>query len=386
MSNESSRRIRMGMAGGGPGSFIGPVHRMAAELDGQIELVAGSFSHDPEKSKQAGRSYGIASDRVYGSYQEMIERERGRGDAVDFICIVTPNHLHLPIAAVALEHRFHVVSDKPATATLEEALELEDLVHRSGQLFALTHTYTGYPLVREARQIVRSGSLGAIRKAVVEYSQGWLSEALEKTGHKQAGWRSDPQQGGKGGAIADIGVHAFNLLEYVSGLKVAEISASLSTLVPGRALDDDCNVLLRLENGAPGVMVVSQISAGERNNLQLHLYGENGGLHWAQENPNRLELQWLHKPSETLHAAGEYLAEPVRRATRLPGGHPEGFIEAFANIYRDFAAAVRARWTDPAAALSDRVPGIRDGVRGMAFIERAIENSRARNGWAPLAD
>lgn len=390
MSTQTARRIRMGMVGGGPGAFIGPVHRMAAELDGEIELVAGAFSHDAEKSRQAGRSYGIAEDRAYGSYQEMMERESGRrkstDDAIDMICIATPNYLHLPAAVCALEHGFHVVSDKPATATLQEALELEDAVWRSGLLYALTYTYTGYPLIREARQIVRAGSLGSIRKAVVEYSQGWLSEALEKTGHKQAGWRADPRQGGPGGAVADIGVHAFNLLEYVSGLKVAEFCAALTSVVPGRTLDDDCNLLLRLENGAPGVLVVSQIAAGERNNLRLHIYGEEGGLHWAQEEPNRLELHWRTKPSETLHAAASYLAEPTRMAARLPMGHPEGFIEAFANIYRDFAAAVRARFTDRTAVLSERVPGIRDGVRGMALIERAVQNGGGHAGWAPLPE
>lgn len=386
MNKAPTRRIRMGMVGGGPGSFIGPVHRMAAELDGEIELVAGVFSHDPDLSRQAGRSFRISEDRAYGSYHEMMERERARDDAMDLVSIVTPNYLHLPVAVAALEHGFHVVSDKPATASLEEALELEDAVWRSERLYALTYTYTGYPMIREARQIVRAGSLGAIRKVVVEYSQGWLSEALEKTGHKQAEWRADPRQGGPGGAIADIGVHAFNLLEYVSGLRVAEFCAALSSVVAGRALDDDCNVLLRLENGAPGVLVVSQISAGERNNLRLHVYGENGGLHWAQESPNKLELHWLNKPSETLHAAAAYLAEPSRLAARLPMGHPEGFIEAFANIYRDFAAAVRARFTDPAAVLSERVPGIRDGVRGMAFIERAVETGRSRAGWTPLAE
>lgn len=388
MTEEPTRRIRMGMVGGGPGSFIGPVHRMAAELDGEIELVAGAFSRDAERSRQAARSYGIAEDRAYGNYQEMMERERSRRettkDAIDLVCIVTPNNLHLPVAVAALEHGFHVVSDKPATANLQEALELEDAVWRSGLLYALTYTYTGYPMVREARQIVRAGGLGAIRKIIVEYSQGWLSEPLERTGHKQAEWRADPRQGGVGGAVADIGVHAFNLLEYAGGLKVTEFCAALSSAIPGRVLDDDCNMLLRLENGAPGVLVASQISAGERNNLRLHIYGEQGGLHWAQETPNRLHLHWLNKPSETLHAAAAYLAQPVRMAARLPMGHPEGFIEAFANIYRDFAAAVRARFTDPAAALSERVPGIRDGVRGMALIERAVQNGRSRNGWNPL--
>jgi predicted dehydrogenase len=384
MIDKPGRLIRMGMAGGGPGSFIGPVHRMAAELDGEIELVAGAFSQDAAKSQQAGQAYGLSADRAYPGYREMIEGERARKDGMDFVCIVTPNHLHLPIAALALENGFHVVSDKPATAGLQEALELEDVVQRTGLLYALTYTYTGYPMVREARRLVREGSLGAIRKIWVEYSQGWLSEALEKTSHKQAAWRSDPRQSGLGGAIADIGVHAFNLLEYVSGRRVAELCASLSAAMPDRKLDDDCNVLLKLDNGAPGVLVVSQIAAGERNNLRLHIYGEKGGLHWAQENPNRLELNWQNNPSQTLHAGAEYLTETGRAACRLPVGHPEGLIEAFANIYRDFAAAFRARSSDPAAALSELVPDIREGVRGMAFIDRAVESSRSRSGWIPL--
>jgi predicted dehydrogenase len=374
----------MGMVGGAAGSFIGPVHRMAAELDGAIELVAGAFSQDPERSRQAGVTYGISADRAYANYEEMMERERKRQDAIDFVCIVTPNHLHLPVALAALEHGFHVMSDKPATATLQEAHALEEVVRRTSLLYALTFTYTGYPLVREARQMARSGSLGKIRKAVVQYSQGWLSGSLESTGHKQAVWRSDPAQAGLGGAIGDIGVHAFNLLEYVSGHRVAEICADLSSVVAGRALDDDCNVLLKLDNGAPGVLFVSQIAAGDRNDLQLHLYGEKGGLHWWQEDPNRLELNWLGKPSQTLHAAGDYLSPSTRLDFRLPMGHPEGLVEAFANIYRDFAVAVHSRFSDVAAQLSDVVPGIREGVRSMTFVERAVVSSRSRAGWVGL--
>jgi predicted dehydrogenase len=381
---QQGRRLRMGMVGGGAGSFIGPVHRMAAELDGAIELVAGAFSQDAGRSRQAGVSYGISPERAYANFKEMMEQERKREDAIDFVCIVTPNHLHLPIAAAALGHGFHVMSDKPATATLEEAQTLQAVVERTGLLYGLTFTYTGYPLVREARLMARSGSLGKIRKAVVQYSQGWLSDSPETKGHKQAVWRSDPSQSGLGGAIGDIGVHAFNLLEYVSGRRVSEICADLSSVVAGRVLDDDCNVLLKLDNGAPGVLFVSQIAAGDRNDLQLHLYGEKGGLHWWQENPNHLELNWLGKPSQTLHAAADYLAPSTRADFRLPMGHPEGLIEAFANIYRDFATAVRARFSDPAAQLSDLVPGIHEGVRSMNFVERAVVSSRSREGWVSL--
>jgi predicted dehydrogenase len=383
MSEEPGRRIRMGMVGGGPGSFIGPVHRMAAELDGEVELVAGAFSQDAAKSREAGQSYRISDERVYADYREMMERERARGDAMDFVCIATPNHLHLPVATAAMENGFHVVSDKPAAASLAQALALKDVVWRTGRLYALTYTYTGYPMIREARQVIRDGSLGEVRKVVVEYSQGWLSEALEKTDHKQAVWRVDPEQAGIGGAIGDIGVHALNLLEFVTGRRVEELCASLSSVVPGRRLDDDCNVLLKLDNGAPGVLVVSQISAGERNNLRLHVYGTQGGLHWSQENPNRLEVNWLKQPSQTLHAAASYLTDPTRLPFRLTLGLPEGLIEAFANIYRDFAVAVSARFTDPTATLSDNVPGIEDGVRGLAFVEQAVNSSRAR-AWVPL--
>jgi predicted dehydrogenase len=386
MIEQPARKLRMGLVGGGPGSFIGPVHRMAAELDGEIELVAGAFSRDPAKSLQAGRSFGISDDRAYADYREMMVRERARQDPIDFVCITTPNNLHLPVATAAMENGFHVVSDKPATANLKEALELEDVVWRTGLLYALTYTYTGYPMIREARRLVRDGALGAIRKVNIEYSQGWLSEAIEKSGHKQAEWRTDPKQSGLGGAIGDIGVHAFNLLEYVTGRRVAELSACLSTVIPGRQLDDDCNVLIKLDNGAPGVLVVSQISTGERNDVRLAVYGEKGGLHWSQEDPNHLDLNWPNQPSQRFYAAAGYLSEPTRRAFRLPIGHPEGLIEAFANIYRDFAAAVRARFADPAAKLTDAVPGIGEGVRSMAFIERAIENSRARAGWVSFAD
>lgn len=383
---QQSRRLRMGMVGGGAGSFIGPVHRMAAELDGAIQLVAGAFSQDPERSRQAGVTYGISADRAYTNFTEMMERESKRrstqDDAMDFVCIVTPNHLHLPIAAAALEHGFHVMSDKPATATLDEAKKLEEVVERTGLLYGLTFTYTGYPLVREARRMVQDGALGKIRKGVVQYSQGWLSSQLETTGHKQAAWRSDPKQSGLGGAIGDIGTHAFNLLEYVSGHEVMEICSDLSSVVAGRSLDDDCNVLLKLDNGAPGVLFVSQIAAGDRNDLQLHLYGELGGLHFWQENPNYLHLNWVGKPSQILHAGTDYLLPATRAEFRLPSGHPEGLIEAFANIYRDFGNAVRARFSDPAAPLSDFVPGIRAGVRSMTFVERAVKNSRS--GWCSL--
>jgi predicted dehydrogenase len=369
------------MVGGGPGAFIGPVHRLAAELDGEIKLVAGAFSSDPAKSKIAGRSYGVADERAYGSYQEMLAAESSRSDRIDFVAIVTPNHLHLPVAVAALNHGFHVMSDKPATATLEEAYTLRDVVKRCRKLYALTHTYTGYPLVREARTICQRGDLGAVRKLVVEYSQGWLSDPLEKTGQKQAAWRSDPAQAGPGGCIADIGVHAFNLAEFVSGLKVSEVCAALSSVVKGRRLDDDCNVLLRMEHGAPGVLHASQIATGERNGLRLRVYGEKGGLDWSQEDPNCLRINWSDRPTQILHGASNagYLSEATRSAFRLPLGHPEGYLEAFANIYRDFATAIRTE-----TSLGGLVPSIDAGVRGMAFVKAAVDSSRNGSKWVAL--
>lgn len=371
------------MVGGGPGAFIGPVHRLAAELDGTIRLVAGAFSSDPAKSKIAGRTYGLTDDRTYGSYQEMLAAEALRADRIEMVAIVTPNHLHLPVAAAALERGFHVVSDKPATATLQEARRLRDIVKQTGRLYALTYTYSGYPLVREARAICRRGVLGSIRKVVVEYSQGWLSDRLEATGQKQAAWRTDPARAGLGGCVGDIGVHAFHIVEFVTGLKVAEVCAALSTVVPGRRLDDDCNVLLRLDNGAPGVLHASQIAAGDRNGLRLRVYGEKGGLDWSQEDPTYLRINWNDRPSQILHGAGNagYLSEASRSACRLPLGHPEGYLEAFANIYRDVAASIRA-----GRPLDEVVPSIEAGVRGMAFVEAAVDSSRGGSRWVAVAE
>jgi predicted dehydrogenase len=384
LSSQHNRRLRMGMVGGGPGSFIGPVHRMAAELDGAIELVAGAFSQSPEKSRAAAGSYRIDETRAYASYQEMIELEAKRPDGIDFVAIVTPNHLHLPIARAAMEANLHVMSDKPATANLQEAVELKEIVQRTNRLYALTFTYTGYPMVREARELCRRNALGPIRKVLVEYLQGWLSQPLETTGQKQAAWRSDPAQSGIGGCIGDIGVHAFNLLEYVTGQPVNKLSATLRTMVPGRILDDDCSAMLVLENGAPGILAASQIALGERNGLRLRVYGEKGSLEWNQEDPTRLQLKWLDRPDEIMHTGSAFLSEAARNATRLPIGHPEGLIEAFANIYRDFSTAVFARFSAPDAKLSASVCGIDEGVRSMAFVERAVGSSNAGGAWTEL--
>lgn len=370
--------LRMAMVGGGPGSFIGPVHRMAAELDGRIRLVAGVFSRDPVKNAQAGAEWGVAPDRVYPDHRTMFAAERARPDGAQLVSVVTPNHLHFEVSAAALEAGLNVISDKPATLNLAEAQALAEVVAASGKQYGLTYTYTGYPMVREAREIVARGDLGVVRKVVVEYSQGWLSTPLERdTGNKQASWRADPKQSGVGGCIGDIGVHAFNIAEFITGRRVERLCADVATVVPGRGLDDDCNVLLRFEGGARGVLIASQISAGARNGLTISVYGEKGGLTWSHENPNVLTLDWLEGPSHVLHAGSGYLGSAARAVTRLPTGHPEGFIEAFATIYRDFADAIEGR----AGGL---VPDINEGVRGMAFVERAVAASRDDAGWVSL--
>jgi predicted dehydrogenase len=374
------RKLRMGMVGGGPGAFIGPVHRIAAELDGRIELVAGAFSQSAERSRAAGESYRIQADRAYVDYQQMLETERKRPDAIDFVAIVTPNHLHLPVAMAALSAGFPVMSDKPATATYSEAVTLEKRVSESGLPYGLTHTYAGYALVREARALCASGELGPIRKIAVEYLQGWLSRPIETTGQKQAAWRSDPALSGPGGCIGDIGVHAFHLLEYVTGLQVGSLNASLLSVVPTRKVDDDCTAMLKLNGGATGTLIASQVAAGERNGLRLRVYGETGSLEWRQEDPNRLRVKWLEKPEEIRHASGGYLSQDARAVTRLPGGHPEGYLEAFAVLYREFAEALEAWQAGQKNPLPPTLPGIMAGVRGMRFIDRAIESSQ-RQSW-----
>lgn len=369
-----SRRLRMAMIGGGPGSFIGPIHRIAAELDREIELVAGCFSSDAARSAEAGKGYRIDPARAYPSLDAMFAAEKARGDGIDFVCVVSPNHHHLPAARAALAAGVPVISDKPATSTLAEAHELAKCVEAAGLPYGLTHTYTGYPLVREARARVAAGALGTIRKVVVEYPQGWLAgEAIGK----QAEWRTDPARSGPGGCIGDIGTHAFQLAEFVSGLKVTEILADLGTVVPGRPIDDDCTVLLRFENGARGVLLASQIEVGEMNGLRIRLYGEKGGMVWKQEVPNTLTLHTLDGRTEVIHAGGAQLGPDAASRTRTPTGHPEGYLEAFANIYRDFAAVLRGE----SAPL---LPGIEDALRGMTFVDTAVAASKARAGWVPL--
>ncbi|MFN0176727.1 MAG: Gfo/Idh/MocA family protein [Saprospiraceae bacterium] len=381
-------KLRMGMVGGGQGAFIGAVHRMAAVLDGEIELVCGAFSSNPEKSKASGADLGLPPDRCYGTFREMIQREkRLRPDRrMQFVSIVTPNHVHFAPAKMALENGFHVICDKPVAFSLKEALALEKIVTQSELVFALTHNYTGYPMVKQARQMIRHGEFGNIRKIVVEYPQGWLSTHLEASGQKQAAWRTDPSRSGIAGAMGDIGTHAENLAEYITGLKITELCADISTFVPGRLLDDDGNVLLRFEGGAKGILHASQISAGEENNLNIRVYGEKGGLEWRQMEPNSLLVKWLDKPMQVFRTGSVGPLYPeAQSATRIPAGHPEGYLEAFANIYKNFAYCVRAqeagRQPDPIHA---DFPTIQDGVRGMRFIEKVIASGKSKAKWVKV--
>lgn len=375
------------MIGGSSDAFIGAVHRKAAALDGFIELVCGAFSSNPEKSKATGKSLFLPDDRVYAHYEEMIEKEKSLPEdkRMDFVSIVTPNHLHFAPAVSALKNGFHVILDKPMTLSLNEARKLEKVVENSGRIFALTHTYTGYPMVKEARNLIQKGALGTIRKIYVEYTQGWLSQPIERTGQKQATWRADPRYSGKGGAIADIGTHAANLAEYISGVRISEVCADLRSVVEGRVLDDDASILLKFENGASGVLIATQVAAGEENNLSIRIYGEKGGLEWHQEEPNTLIVKWPDKPRQILRTAMPYVSQQARYATRVPSGHPEGYLEAFANIYVAFAHAVndfiRGKKKD---AESYGFPGVHEGVRGMAFIEAAVQSSARKQKWVPI--
>jgi predicted dehydrogenase len=375
------------MVGGGRGAFIGAVHRIAANMDGQIELVCGAFSSDPEKSKASGGDFYLDPSRCYGSFAEMIQAEKAlpAEQRMDFISIVTPNHMHFPPAKMALENGFHVLSDKPATFNLAEAKELSNLVHHSGLLYGLTHNYTGYPLVKQAREMVHAGALGKIRKVVVEYPQGWLATRLEESGQKQAAWRTDPARSGAAGCVGDIGTHAENLAEYITGLKISELAADLTAFVEGRLLDDDANVLLRFEGGAKGVLHCSQISVGEENNLNIRVYGEKGGLEWHQNEPNTLLVKHLDKPQEIYRTANGYLGAAAAANSRTPASHPEGYLEAFANVYRNFASHIRARLSGVEADASTLdYPKIEDGVRGMAFIEAVVASSKHNAAWTKV--
>ena len=375
------------MVGGGRGAFIGQVHRIAAALDGQIELVCGAFSSSPEKSRLSGKDLFLPDDRVYGSFEEMITKEKKRpeGERMDFISIVTPNHMHFAPAKMALENGFHVVCDKPLCFNLEEAYALREIYSKTDLVFALTHNYTAYPMVKEARHIIQSGQLGKIRKLVTAYPQGWLSTFLEESEQKQASWRTDPRKSGIAGAMGDIGTHAENLAEYISGLQIEELCADISTFVEGRRLDDDGNVLIRYNNGARGILYASQISAGEENALSVKVYGEKGGLEWHQMHPNTLELKWLDKPKELIRTGVGKLSESTQAHTRLPAGHPEGYLEAFANIYRNFAKCIQAKLEGVEAdPVYKDFPGIEDGIRGMEFIYKVIESGKSDTKWIKM--
>ena len=383
-----NRKLRMGMVGGGSDAFIGAIHRLAAFMDGQIELVCGCFSINPEISISSGKSYYLPENRVYKTYQEMFENEikLADGDRMDFVTIVTPNSVHFDPAMMALENGFNVVIDKPITFTLDEALLLQAKLQKTGLLLALTHTYSGYPAVKQARQMVAEGQLGKIRKIYVEYPQGWLSSKLEDTGNAQASWRTDPKRSGKAGAMGDIGTHAHHLAEYVTGLRTTELCADLNVFVPGRLLDDDGSVLLRFNNGAKGVLMASQIAAGEENALKIRVYGDKGGLEWTQHEPNTLIAKWAAKPTEIYRVGTGFMGSAAIANTRTPGGHPEGYLEAFANIYRNFSFTLRAKMNgeEPKSEWLD-YPGVEDGIRGMKFIDAVVEagyNDEVK--WVPF--
>jgi predicted dehydrogenase len=383
-----NRKLRMGMVGGGSDAFIGAIHRLAAFMDGQIELVCGCFSINPEISLSSGKSYYLPENRVYKTYEEMFasEAKLPEGDRMDFVTIVTPNFAHFGPAMMALENGFNVVIDKPITFTLDEALKLQAKLQETGLLLALTHTYSGYPAVKQAKQMVAEGQLGKIRKIFVEYPQGWLSSKLEDTGNAQASWRTDPKRSGKAGAMGDIGTHAHHLAEYITGLKTTELCAELNVFVPGRLLDDDGAVLLRFDNGAKGVLMATQIAAGEENALKIRMYGDKGGLEWAQHEPNTLIAKWAAKPTEIYRVGTGFMGSAAVANTRTPGGHPEGYLEAFANIYRNFSLHLRSKMNGekPKPEWLD-YPGVEDGIRGMQFIDAVVESGYNDDiKWVPF--
>ena len=382
------RKLKMGMIGGGHGSFIGDVHRKAASIDGMIELVCGAFSSNPERSISSAKALGIPEERAYESFEQMIEQESklSEEERMDFVSIVTPNHVHFPPAKMAMEKGFHVICDKPVTLTLEEAFDLQKVVENTGKIFGLTHTYTGYPMVKQAREMVARGELGDIRKVNIHYLQGWLATSVENTDNKQASWRVDPNKSGIGGALGDIGTHAENLVEYITGLKLKEIAADLTAFGEGRTLDDDGNILLRLDNGAKGTMSISQIATGEENNLGIRVYGTKGSLEWYQENPNELVARWLEKPKQIYTPGGNGTYPQSADYVRVPAGHPEGYLEAFATLYRSFAKELNSvkEGNKPSEELD--FPTIADGLRGMQFIYAAVASSDNNATWVSMEE
>ena len=383
--SKSGGRIRLGMVGGGEGAFIGAVHRLAARMDDHYDFVAGALSSTPEKSRRSGEALNLASDRIYDDYESMAKAEAKRKDGIEAVAIVTPNHAHAGPVIAFLQAGVHVICDKPLALSLAEAKKIEKVAEKSGKIFALTHNYTGYPLVRRMREMVRSGALGAIRIVQAEYPQDWLSESLEKTGQKQAAWRTDPKRSGAGGAIGDIGTHAYQLADFVAGLDVKELQAELTAFGEGRALDDDARMNLRYVNGAKGSIWVSQVAPGNENGLRLRVYGTKGGLHWVQANPNELFYSALGKPTQILTRGGPDSGDAAARMTRIPPGHPEGYLEGFANIYCEVALAIKAARTGKKPPKGVEFPGIADGVKGMAFIEACLRSAKANGKWVGLA-
>ncbi|MEI6265267.1 MAG: Gfo/Idh/MocA family oxidoreductase [Sphingobacteriia bacterium] len=382
-----ARKLRMGMVGGGKDAFIGAIHRLAANMDGQIELVCGALSINPTIAQESGEILFLPKDRIYLTFEEMITKEAAlpSDQRMDFVTIVTPNFAHFAPAMMALDNGFHVVIEKPIAFNLDEALQLKAKVDATGLILCLTHTYSGYPMVKQAKAMVADGVLGKVRKIWVEYPQGWLSKLSEREGNAQAAWRTDPKKSGKSGSMGDIGTHAAHLAEYISGAKISKLCADLNTVVPGRALDDDGAVLLHFDNGATGVLMASQVAAGEENALKIRVYGEKGGLEWAQMEPNTLIVKWLDAPTQILRAGSNYSDRLSSYATsncRTPGGHPEGYLEAFANIYKNFAATLMAKLEGsvPSKEALD-FPSVEDGIRGMAFIDNVVASAQSNEKW-----
>lgn len=382
------QNLKMGMIGGGPNSFIGAIHRIAARIDGHIELVAGAFSSDENKSRMTGDELGLAPERIYKNFEELIltEAKLPAEKRIDFVSIVTPNHVHYAPAKLAMENGFNVVLDKPLCLNLTEAKDLLAVQKKTNALFCLTHTYTGYPMLKEAKTIIAKGTLGTLRKVYVEYPQAWLSTALEQQeNNNQAAWRTDPTKSGQGGCIGDIGTHAFNLAEYVTGLQVIKVSAHLETYVPQRLLDDDAMMMLQFNGGATGVLMATQIAAGEENNLKIRVYGEHGGIEWQQQDANTLQVKMLNQPVAIYRAGTNYVSTLTQQNSRTPAGHPEGYLEAFANIYNNFASALLHKKNNTSFPLQhDDFPSLEDGIRGMAFIETVIASNTSKEKWTPF--
>jgi predicted dehydrogenase len=380
-------KLRLGMIGGGQGAFIGAIHRIAARIDDEYELVCGAFSSDAGKAKASGLALGLSEERVYVSYQELFKKEKQLPDSerVQVISIVTPNHLHFEPCKLALQSGCHVILDKPMTFSLDEAKQLKQIAQDSGKLFCLTHTYTGYPMVKEARNLIKQGELGKIRKVYVQYPQGWLSTFLEREDNKQASWRTNPEQSGIAGAMGDIGTHAFNLIEYITGLSTTHVCADINIMVEGRKLDDDGAVLLKFNGGASGVLIATQIATGAENNIKISVYGEKGGLEWQQNDANSLTVYWADRPAEIRRTGGSYTSSFALHNIRTPAGHPEGYLEAFANLYRNFALTIKSqlRQVEAKPEMLD-FPGIEEGVRGMAFIECVISSGKSNLKWTPF--